>query len=290
VLYASLALLGTNIGLTDLVQAGPVGELLGYASSVAQAPLSQTVVQLSGGTHLQVASAFAALGVSATAAKSGGALSPAAARLLSGGLAAAVLPVGLTLSHWSRGGGLQPLILFIVARLLVELTVAAAPLLSAPHASLDAALQRLRSWDGAGSSTALQLLSALKWSLLSASGVLLLSPDSCTHLLWNVTERHLPSQAAHLLPALAGAFLAAAGACAAVAETLTAGGGVGRVPALALCAGLGALGTTHAAVHVRSIAVHGYAAHAGVIVSALCVAAAAAAARELFTTNRALQN
>jgi len=275
--YAALALLGTNIGVTDLATPLAVGAQLGYSALVSAAPLSQTVVQLSGGTHFPVAAAFAALCLSAVAPSPREALSPQAARLLNSGLAAAVIPVGATLSSWLGLGGFNPLMTFIICRLALEFSTAALPLLfSTPRAPL------LPAWRSFPTATpALKLLSALKASLLFAAFVLILSPDSATFLLWNETEKTLPALVKHLLPALAGAFLAAAAAAAAVTETLMAGASSGRRPAMVLCAGLAALGASHAQAHLHSITAGGYTAHAGVMVSLLAVAAAACAAWEL---------
>jgi len=295
-LYGVLAVLGFNIGMSDLVDTASVGNMLGYGQAGAAESLALSAVRLSGGTHFPVAASLAALGLSARARRSksssgnasahaaSASLPDHAARTLSLGLALAVCPLAFTVSAWVRmvppGAGLPPIVLFILARLALEASAGLAALVRPPGA-LPAALRDASdaAWALKPASVAGVLLWAVAAGCASSAALALVAPAAYVAMTWpGADAAALPALARDLLPALAGAMLAA------TAAALTLAGGVRTaaaeraqqpMPYLVLCAGLAAMGATHAGVHAAAKALPGAA--AGV----LCFVAAAAAAREL---------
>ena len=277
--------------------------MLGYGQAGATESLALSAVRLSGGTHFPVAASLAALGLSARARRSKGSngdvaahaasasLPDHAARTLSLGLALAVCPLAITVSAWVRkappGAGLPPIVLFILARLALEASAGLAALVRPPGA-LHAALQdTLDAAEGARetASAAALMLWAVSAGFLMSAVLALCAPSSYVAMTWpGADAATLPALARDLLPALAGAMLAA------TAAALTLAGGVRAaaaeraqqpMPYLVLCAGLAAMGATHAGVHAAARALPGTA--AGV----LCFVAAAVAATELVQAWRA---
>ena len=301
-LYGVLAVLGCNIGLSDLVDTASVGTMLGYGHAGATEALALSAVRLSGGTHFPVAASLAALGLSARArrrasSKSSGddsaqvaSLPDHAARTLSLGLTLAVCPLAITVAAWVRmappGAGLPPITLFILARLALEAS-AGLWALARPPGALRAALRA--TYDAAWALKPVTAGGVLLWAVaagcLASAKLALAAPAAYVAMTWpGADAAALPALARDLLPALAGAMLAA------TAAALTLAGGVRAAaaerapqpaPYLLLAAGLGAMGVTHAGVHAAAGAVPGAAA------GALCCVAAAVAAAELVLARKA---
>ena len=276
-LYAVLAVLGTNIGLSDLFDTASVGTMLGYAPAVAQDALSLSAVRLSGGTHFPVAAALASLFFSARRADNPAeALPDKSQRLLSLGLSLAVLPLSLTVRAWADmtppGQAFPPIILFILFRLALEASAGLLPLLRTPGALRLAVREAL---PAPPTTIPAFLLLALQVSNLASCVLALAAPGLVVRALWGPIATSVPALAADLLPALAGAFIATAAVTAALYNAVLTKGGVAKKPHAALCVGLGALGLSHFAVHAASSSVLGCA------LAGLCVLAAASAGKAL---------
>ena len=292
-LYAALAVLGVNIGASDLADTASVGVMLGYGQAGASSQLALSAVRLSGGTHFPVAGALAALGLSARARAINGAdsaqlLPDDAARLLSLGLAAAVCPLALTVAAWVRmtppGAGLPPIVCFILFRLALEASAGLAALLR-PTGAFRAALRAAHDAAQTPASAAGWALWAVAAGCVGSAALALAAPVAYVALTWPGADvATLPALTQDLLPALAGAMLAAAAAAATLAGGVRAAAAERApqpTPYLALAAGLAAMGATHAAVHAAAGAAPGAAA------GAFCFVAAAAAAAELARAQRA---
>ena len=279
-LYAVLAVLGTNIGLSDLFDTASVGTMLGYAPAVAHDALSLSAVRLSGGTHFPVAAALASLFVSSRRADNPAeALPDKSQRLLSLGLSLAVLPLCRTVAAWANmtppGQAFPPIILFILFRLALEASAGLLPLLRTPGALKLAVRDTLPAPPATASAF---LLLALQASSLGSCVAALAAPGLVVQALWGPASVPVPALAADLIPALAGAFIAAAAVAAALYNavlTKAARGQVAKKPHAALCVGLGALGVSHLAVHAASSSLLGCA------MAGLCVLAAASSAKTL---------
>ena len=294
-LYGVLAVLGVNIGASDLADTASVGMMLGYDAACASAPLALSAVRLSGGTHFPVAAALAALGLSARSRSKAGhddsaassTLPDDAARTLSLGLALAVCPLALTVAAWVRmlppGAGLPPITCFILFRLALEASAGLAALLRPPGA-LRAALHATHAAARVPASAAGWALWAVAAGCGLSAVLALAAPAAFVALTWPGADvAALPALVTDLLPALAGGAVAAAAAAATLAGGVRAAAAERRAqPAvyLLLCAGLAAMGVTHAGVHAAAGAAPGAAA------GAFCVVAAAAAAVELARAQR----
>ena len=297
-LYGALAVLGFNIGMSDLVDTASVGAMLGYGQAGAAEALALSAVRLSGGTHFPVAASLAALGLSARArrksssdsAQAASSLPDHAARTLSLGLALAVCPLAITVAAWVRmvppGAGLPPIVLFILTRLALEASAGLAALVRPPGA-LRAALRA--TYDAAWALKPVSAAGVLLWAVaagcLASAKLALAAPAAYVAMTWpGADAAALPALARDLLPALAGAMLAATAAALTLAAGVRAAAtarGPQPAPYLLLCAGLGAMGATHAGVHAAAGALPGTAA------GALCFVAAAAAAAELVLARNA---
>ena len=171
-LYGALAVLGFNIGVSDLVDTASVGVMLGYGEAAASSSIALSAVRLSGGTHFPVAASLAALGLSARARAKGGAdsarasLPDHAARTLSLGLALAVCPLAITVAAWVRmvppGAALPPIVLFILARLALEASAGLAALVG-PRGAVPAALRA--TYDAAWALKPASVAGGLLWAV-----------------------------------------------------------------------------------------------------------------------------